>query len=140
MGPSFRHPQFLGSVGITPDEIPDDSDVTSTSQTAGPTYERDENRPSPRGIIQKIKADKEARTAANVRLTRKRWHMKQLTYVETRNALIASKKSRGDWHDGEVELIPPDKSLYRGPVWQENNAPKSFVRKVVTAFKRDPHH
>jgi len=127
----FRHPQFLRSVGITPDEIPDDSDVTSTSQTA---YERDENRPSPGGIMQKIKADKEARAAANTRIVRKRWRTKQLTYVEMRNVLIASRKSRGDWHDGEMELIPPDKFLYRGPAWKKDNAPKSFVRKVVTAF------
>jgi len=138
----FRHPQFLNTVGITPDEIPDNinpmlhTPVPSRSPTRDFTTEDDEHRSLLSGIRRKIRADKEARAAAHARTIRKRFRTRQLIYTEVRTAIINSRISRGDWHYGDIELTPPNKYEYGGPEYREGNAGASFVRKAIGAFIR----
>ena len=138
----FRHPQFLNTVGITPNEIPDNinpmlhTSVPSRSPTRNFTAEDDEHRSLLRGIRRKIKADKEARAAAHARIIRKRFRTKQLIYTAARTAIINSRMSRGDWHYGDIQLTPPNKYEYGGPGYKEGNAGTSFVRKAFGAFIR----
>jgi len=148
----FLHPQFLNSVGITPDEIPDDLDLMphagpeqvghSLSPTTSSIASEDhQQRQQPsgsflKGIREKIKESQEARATANANFIRKRFRMKQLFYIEARKAILTSRVSRGDWHYGDIELVPPGRYEYGGPGYLEGNPATAFVRKVFGAFSR----